>query len=82
MDEERRLFYVGITRAMKSLTITHCLHRTKFGTAMYCRPSPFLQEIEGEGVLVESYEEIVNKPVAAEDISASFASMREMLARG
>ena len=81
VDEERRLFYVGITRAMKSLTITHCLHRTKFGSAMYCRPSPFLEEIEGEGVLVESYEEIVNKPVAAEDISASFASMREMLAR-
>jgi len=81
VDEERRLFYVGITRAMKSLTITHCLNRTKFGTAMYCRPSPFLQEIEGEGVLVESYEEIVNRPVAAEDISASFASMREMLAR-
>ena len=81
VDEERRLFYVGITRAMKSLTITHCLHRTKFGTAMYCLPSPFLKEIEGEGVLVESYEEIVNRPVAAEDISASFASMREMLAR-
>jgi superfamily I DNA/RNA helicase len=81
VDEERRLFYVGITRAMKSLTITHCLHRTKFGTAMYCRPSPFLQEIEGEGVLVESYEEIVNKPVAEEDIASSFASLREMLAR-
>lgn len=81
VDEERRLFYVGITRAMKSLTITHCLNRTKFGTAMYCRPSPFLQEIEGEGVLVESYEEIVNKPVAEEDIAASFASLREMLAR-
>ena len=81
VDEERRLFYVGITRAMKSLTITHCLHRTKFGSAIYCRPSPFLEEIEGEGVLVESYEEIVNRPVAAEDISASFASMREMLAR-
>ena len=81
VDEERRLFYVGITRAMKSLTITHCLHRTKFGTAMYCRPSPFLQEIEGEGVLVESYEDIVNKPVAEEDIAASFASLREMLAR-
>ncbi|MCK9590355.1 MAG: UvrD-helicase domain-containing protein, partial [Terrimicrobiaceae bacterium] len=81
VDEERRLFYVGITRAMKSLTITHCLHRTKFGSAMYCRPSPFLQEIEGEGVLVESYEEIVNKPVAEQDIAASFASLREMLAR-
>ena len=81
VDEERRLFYVGITRAMKSLTITHCLNRTKFGSAMYCHPSPFLKEIEGEGVLVESYEEIVNKPVAEEDIAASFASLREMLAR-
>ena len=81
VDEERRLFYVGITRAMKSLTITHCLHRTKFGSAMYCRPSPFLKEIEGEGVLVETYEEIVNRPVAEEDLAASFASLREMLAR-
>ena len=81
VDEERRLFYVGITRAMKSLTITHCLNRTKFGSALHCRPSPFLKEIEGEGVLVESYEEIVNKPVADEDLSASFASLREMLAR-
>ncbi len=81
VDEERRLFYVGITRAMKSLTITHCMHRTKFGTAMYCRPSPFLKEIEGEGVLVEGYEEIMNKPVAEEDLDASFASLRAMLER-
>ncbi|MEI6278282.1 MAG: UvrD-helicase domain-containing protein [Verrucomicrobiae bacterium] len=81
VDEERRLFYVGITRAMKSLTITHCLHRTKFGSAMFCRPSPFLKEIAGEGVLVETYEDIMNRPVADEDLSASFASLREMLAR-
>lgn len=57
------------------------MNRTKFGSAMYCRPSPFLQEIEGEGVLVEGYHEIMNKPVEEEDISASFASLREMLAR-
>lgn len=81
VDEERRLFYVGITRAMKSLTITHCTHRTKFGSAMYCVPSPFLKEIEGEGVLVEGYEEIMNKPVAEEDLDASFASLRAMLDR-
>lgn len=81
VDEERRLFYVGITRAMKSLTITHCRHRTKFGSAMYCRPSPFLQEIEGEGVLVEDHEEIMSRPVEDEDIFASFASLREMLDR-
>ncbi|MCX6973822.1 MAG: UvrD-helicase domain-containing protein [Verrucomicrobia bacterium] len=81
VDEERRLFYVGITRAMKSLTITHCRNRTKFGSAMSCRPSPFLKEAEGEGVLMESYEDIMSRPVAEEDIVTSFASLRAMLAQ-
>ena len=66
---------------MKSLTITHCSHRMKFGSAMYCRPSPFLKEIEGDGVLVEDYTEIMNRPVAEEDVAAQFASLRAMLAR-
>jgi len=79
VDEERRLFYVGITRAMKSLTITHCRNRMKFGSAMSCRPSPFLTEIEGDTVLTESHEEIMSRPVAAEDMAASFASLRAML---
>lgn len=79
VDEERRLFYVGITRAMQSLTITHCRYRTKFGSAMHGRPSPFLQEIEGEGVLAETYEEIRSRPMEEEDISASFASLRALL---
>jgi hypothetical protein len=48
---------------------------------MFCRPSPFLAEIAGDGVLTEGYEEIVNRPVAEEDVAASFASIREMLAR-
>ena len=81
VDEERRLFYVGITRAMKSLTITHCRNRNKFGSAMSCRPSPFLKEAEGEGVLSESYEDIMSRPVAEEDIVTSFASLRAMLAQ-
>ena len=81
VDEERRLFYVGITRAMKSLTITHCRNRTKFGSAMSCRPSPFLKEIEGDTVLSESHEDIMSRPVAEEDLAASFASLRAMLAQ-
>jgi superfamily I DNA/RNA helicase len=81
VDEERRLFYVGITRAMKSLTITHCRNRMKFGSAMHCRPSPFLKEIEGDSVLSESHEDIMSRPVAEEDLAASFASLRAMLAQ-
>jgi superfamily I DNA/RNA helicase len=81
VDEERRLFYVGITRAMKSLTITHCRSRYKFGTPVHCRPSPFLKESDGEGVLTESHEDIMNRPVAEEDIAATFASLRAMLAQ-
>ena len=43
LDEERRLFYVAITRAMQTLTISHCGGRKKYGALMPCHPSPFLQ---------------------------------------
>lgn len=41
MDEERRLFYVAVTRAMKTLSISHCGGRKKYGQVMPCHPSPF-----------------------------------------
>jgi len=80
VDEERRLFYVGITRAMQTLVITWCRGRMKFGSAMHCRPSPFLQEIQGDMVVEESYEEIMSRPMDEEDIAAQFARMRAQLA--
>ncbi|HVE16676.1 MAG TPA: UvrD-helicase domain-containing protein, partial [Chthoniobacterales bacterium] len=79
IDEERRLFYVGVTRAMRSLHITHCRNRTKFGTATHCEPSRFLTEIEGEGVLRKNFEELMNTPVSEEQFENSFARLREML---
>jgi superfamily I DNA/RNA helicase len=45
VDEERRLCYVGITRARKTLTLTHCLRRRKFGKMLERLPSRFLEEI-------------------------------------
>jgi hypothetical protein len=48
---------------------------------MYCRQSPFIAEADGEGVLIETYEDIMNRPVAEEDVAASFASLRAMLAQ-
>src|SRR5206468_4487360 len=48
LDEERRLFYVAITRAMRTLTISHCAARKKFGKAIACHPSRFLDELPDE----------------------------------
>lgn len=45
MEEERRLAYVGITRAMERLYITHSWSRMLFGTTQYNPPSRFLDEI-------------------------------------
>src|SRR4030095_1535853 len=48
VDEERRLFYVAITRAMQTLNISHCAFRKKYGTPTPCHPSPFLGELPQE----------------------------------
>lgn len=45
-EEERRLFYVGITRAKEKLTLTCARSRMKFGDIMMQKPSYFLKEIE------------------------------------
>ncbi len=48
LEEERRLAYVGITRAMDHLHLTHAWSRTLFGGTQYNPPSRFLDEIPGE----------------------------------
>lgn len=45
MEEERRLCYVGITRAMKELYLTHAKSRTLFGNTTYNRVTRFIEEI-------------------------------------
>ncbi len=48
IEEERRLFYVGITRAMNELFITYTNHRLKYGKETPSVPSRFLEEIPGD----------------------------------
>jgi DNA helicase-2/ATP-dependent DNA helicase PcrA len=79
VEEERRLLYVGITRARHRLTITHCSTRRKFGSVMSCTPSPFLLELAGEGVESGSMEEILSTPMSDEEVTDGFAQMRAML---
>jgi DNA helicase-2/ATP-dependent DNA helicase PcrA len=48
LEEERRLFYVGVTRAMRQLYLTHARRRAIFGAQAYGFPSRFLAEIPAE----------------------------------
>jgi DNA helicase-2/ATP-dependent DNA helicase PcrA len=48
VEEERRLAYVGMTRAMERLTLLHTTARTLFGRREYNLPSRFLDELPGE----------------------------------
>ena len=46
LEEERRLFYVAITRAEKKLHLSYALNRYRYGRLKSCEPSRFLQEID------------------------------------
>ena len=48
IEEERRLAYVGITRAQQTLVFTLCKKRNKFGEIINCEPSRFLEELPEE----------------------------------
>jgi superfamily I DNA/RNA helicase len=74
LDEERRLFYVAVTRAMQSLTITHCGGRKKYGQLLPCHPSPFLKELPEE--LVEHSDSKSKTPVGQESGKNLFAAIR------
>jgi DNA helicase-2/ATP-dependent DNA helicase PcrA len=46
LEEERRLFYVAITRAEKKATISYATTRYRFGNIIYCEPSRFIDELD------------------------------------
>lgn len=73
-DEERRLFYVAITRAMESLMLSHCATRKKYGQASPCHPSSFLREVPTE--LTEDLEARGKAPVRTSEGKARFDALR------
>ncbi|MGD1085398.1 MAG: 3'-5' exonuclease, partial [Verrucomicrobiota bacterium] len=74
LDEERRLFYVALTRAMRTLTLSHCAARKKYGQPRPCHPSPFLGELPPD--LLELADEKSKAPVSVQAGRDGFAAMR------
>ena len=46
LEEERRLFYVAMTRAKHKLILSHCDFRFKWGNIIECEPSRFIEEVD------------------------------------
>jgi len=79
IEEERRLMYVGITRAQKSLNISWCKKRKRAGEMEMCEPSRFIAEIPKDDV--RHFGNPFNKdPEASKDFGKSkMANIRAML---
>jgi len=79
LDEERRLLYVGITRAMKTLTMSYCRDRMRYGSASPCHPSSFIKELAPENLEHQNLTQLLNTPVQETTAKSRFAQMRAML---
>jgi len=78
IEEERRLAYVGITRARQQLVMSLAEKRRRYGEWMFCEPSRFLQEIPDEYLLWEGEQQ--QKQQTRETGMAHLANLRQMLA--
>jgi DNA helicase-2/ATP-dependent DNA helicase PcrA len=77
-DEERRLLYVGITRAQESLTLTYCTVRMKWGQKTGCQPSSFIPELDDKYIEHTTFDEIQNTEMTGDDLDDFFASMNNL----
>ena len=55
LEEERRLFYVALTRAKKSATLSYSVSRFRWGNTIGCEPSRFIEEIDPKFLDLGSY---------------------------
>ncbi|MCK9237692.1 MAG: DNA helicase Rep [Thiopseudomonas sp.] len=78
VEEERRLAYVGITRAREKLTLTYANKRKQYGEIIDCTPSRFLDELPKEDLIWEGLDE-APKEVKQARAASALADIRAML---
>jgi len=61
MEEERRLLYVAVTRAMEQCYITYALNRYKYGRSEFCEPSSFLRDFDRQFLSFDGSSQISSK---------------------
>ena len=76
IEEERRLAYVGITRAQRTLTFTYANQRKRFGEEIDCEPSRFLDELPKEHVQWEEMGQKVSEEERRETGRAHLDNLR------
>lgn len=74
LEEERRLCYVGMTRAMQQLYLTYAESRRLYGRESYPRPSRFLREIPAELIQEIRMRATISRPVTARQVSSLSSS--------
>jgi DNA helicase-2/ATP-dependent DNA helicase PcrA len=79
LEEERRLMYVGITRAKEKLFLTNADVRQTYGETMRNMDSKFLQEIPEEYIEKEGYSIVVNKSKNVNDVYRKPEMKKQMI---
>jgi len=77
LDEERRLFYVAITRAQETLKLSYCVTRKRYGQPMPCHPSRFLNEIP-EALLINDADG-ASAPATEQTSKKFFSNLKDVV---
>ncbi len=78
VEEERRLAYVGITRAQKELWFVLCRERRQFGETIRCEPSRFLMELPQEDLVWENRKQPQSEQQRQQAGKSNIANLRDM----
>ena len=79
IDEERRLFYVGITRAKDQLWLSHAQEAQRWGDRMRLKPSRFIDELPAEELQRDGADPMADAARKAERASVGIANIRALL---